>query len=257
MQPEIMPSPAAARLCVRVVGPGRLGRTVWQSLQRAGVEAELWDRRGPRSAPCGPPTVAYLTVPDREIAAAAAAHADVPVLLHASGACDLTALAPHPCPGSLHPLMSFPGPELACPTGQVPAAVAGEGLAAVSAVHLAHALGWTPFPMNGDRRLYHAAAVVAGNFSAALLYAGAALLESAGVPAEQSRDLLLPLVRAGLDNAAAAPPHQALTGPVTRGDEAVLEAHRAAIAAALPALSPAYAGLVAWTRATLARGREQ
>jgi predicted short-subunit dehydrogenase-like oxidoreductase (DUF2520 family) len=240
-------------LRVRLVGAGRLGRSVFALLSARGLPVELVGRSGRIAGDCPAPTVVYLLVPDREIAAAAAAQAAAPVLLHASGATGLEVLHPHPAPGSLHPLMSFPGPEVDLPTGLVPAAVAGEGLAAAAATTLAEALRWTPFPMNGDRRLYHAAAVVAGNFSAALLYAGGALLAEAGVPEAEARALLLPLVRAGLENAARAPAAQALTGPVARGDEAVLRGHQQAIAEALPALGPAYAGLVDWSRALLRR----
>ncbi|MBL8617542.1 MAG: DUF2520 domain-containing protein [Deltaproteobacteria bacterium] len=238
-------------LRVRLVGPGRLGRSVFALLSARGLPVELWGRSGRIEGDCPDPNLTYLLVPDRALGAAALAHADAQVLLHASGATDLEVLGPHPAAASLHPLMSFPGPEVSLPTGLVPAAVAGEGQAAEVAGALATALGWTPFPMNGDRRLYHAAAVVAGNFSAALLYAGGALLAEAGVPEAEARGLLLPLVRAGLDNAARSPAGQALTGPVARGDEAVLRAHQNAIADAIPALSPTYDALVGWSRALL------
>jgi len=174
------------------------------------------------------------------------------VLLHASGATPVEALAPHPCAGSLHPLMSFPGPERApWPAGLVPAAVDGHPAARAAATALARRLGMTPFSVQGDRRLYHAAAVLSGNFAIGLLAAGARLLESLGVPPEEAPRLLLPLAAASLENAARIGPAAALTGPVARGDLAVIEGHRAAIGAGAPELLPLYEALLAWTQAAL------
>lgn len=232
---------------VAIVGAGRLGRSAAALLAAAGVEARLLGR----GASSDGATVVWLTVPDRVIAEAAADHQSAPVLLHASGATDLGPLGDHRHAGSLHPLMSFPGPELGLPVGPVPAAVAGRGDAPAVAQALAERMGWTPFSMNGDRRLYHAAAVMAGNFSAALLYAGGQLLTEAGVPPELARGLLLPLVLQGLGNAAVAPASAALTGPVARGDHAVMDAHRAALAERAPELLPVYAALCALSAALL------
>ena len=62
--------------------------------------------------------------------------------------------------GSLHPLQSFPGPEVAGPPGRgVPAAVAGDPEAVSAATQIALDLGMRPFEVPGDRRLYHLAAV--------------------------------------------------------------------------------------------------
>lgn len=238
-------------LRVAIVGPGRLGRSAAALLGAAGVEVRLLGRGEPSTGA----DLVWLTVPDREIAAAAEAHQAAPVLLHASGATGLEPLGAHPHAGSLHPLMSFPGPALGLPAGPVPAAVSGRGAAPGLAHELARTMGWTPFSVPGDRRLYHAAAVMAGNFSAALLYAGARLLTEAGVPAAEAPGLLLPLALAGLRNAAAAAPSAAMTGPVARGDQAVIDAHRAVIDERAPELLPAYDALCAWTAALLLEGR--
>jgi predicted short-subunit dehydrogenase-like oxidoreductase (DUF2520 family) len=184
-----------------------------------------------RGDPLPAAELTWLTVPDREIEAAAARVPQGGIVLHASGATDLSPLAAHARAGSLHPLMTFPGPEVGLPprAPPTPAAVAGHPDAIKAANRLAEALGWRPFLVPGDRRAYHAAAVVAGNQATVLLGLAAEILTAAGVPPEDAPALLAPLALQSIRNAAAAGPAEALTGPVARGDEPVLGAHRAAI----------------------------
>ena len=240
-----MKLPPALQGLVVVVGPGRLGRSVEARLREKGHDVVLIGR----SAAIPPAPLTYLTVPDGAIGAAAAAVPPGGVLLHASGATAVEALRPHPCAGSLHPLMTFPGPDKApWPEGPVPAAIDGDPMAQAAAQDLAAALGFSAFSIAGDRRLYHAAAVLSGNFATTLLAAGAALLEALGVSAAEAPGLLLPLARASLENAARVGPAAALTGPVARGDEAVLVGHQEAIAAAVPDLLPLYQALLQTSR---------
>ena len=211
---------------VVIVGPGRLGRTVSEALRRAGWSVQLISR-GERIPPA---PLTWLTVPDRSIAEAAAATPRGGVVLHASGATDITPLRPHAPAGSLHPLMTFPGPEVAVPPMQdLPAAVAGDAGAQAAARQLAGAMGWRAFDVPGDRARYHAAAVIAGNYATTLLGVAAEMLAAAGVPAEEAPGLLAPLALTSLRNAAAVGPRKALTGPVARGDQPVIARHRAAI----------------------------
>jgi predicted short-subunit dehydrogenase-like oxidoreductase (DUF2520 family) len=224
-------------------------------LQAAGHAVSL---RG-RGEPPPPCDVVWLTVPDRAVAEVAAWLAPVvgatPVL-HASGALDLSPLACLPEHGSLHPLMTFPGPEVGLPDlHDVPAALDGTPLARAAAATLAVSLGLRPLDIPGDRRLYHAAAVLAGNLSTVLLTEAARVLVAAGVPSAQAPHALLPLALASLRNAAAYP-DAALTGPIARGDAPVLDAHRAALAAAgLADLLPWYDESVAVTTRMAARLR--
>lgn len=244
------PSPApAVALDVLIVGPGRLGRSVAMALRAAGHRVRLVGR----DEPIPPAPVVWLTVPDREIAAAAARVPPGGVVLHASGASDLEPLRPHQPAGSLHPLMSFPGPEVAMPRmDEVPAAIAGDPEARAVATGIALALGWRPFEVPGDRRLYHAAAVMAGNFATALLAEAAAVLVAAGVPAVHAPGLLAPLALTSLRNAAAIGPARALTGPVARGDDGVIAAHRLALASLEPRLLCTYDALLDAARALVA-----
>jgi predicted short-subunit dehydrogenase-like oxidoreductase (DUF2520 family) len=244
----IPPASADALPEILLIGPGRLGRSLRDRLVALGQPVRLIGRG--EAIPAAPLT--YLTVPDAQIAMVATQVPPGGVLLHASGATPVEALAPHPCAGSLHPLMSFPGPERApWPTGLLPAAVDGHPAACAAATALAWRLGMTPFTVQGDRRLYHAAAVLSGNFAIGLLAAGARLLGCLGVPAEEAPRLLLPLAAASLENAARIGPAAALTGPLARGDLAVLAGHRAAIGEGAPELLPLYEALLDWTQQAL------
>ena len=83
-----------------------------------------------------------------------------------------------------------------------------------------------------DRAAYHAAASIASNFLITLEAAAERLLATAGA----DRDLLVPLVRATVENWARLGPERALTGPVARGDEATVARQRAAVAERTPDL---------------------
>ena len=208
---------------IDVVGRGRFGRTIAPLLTAAGHDVRLLGRDEPSQAP-----VVWLAVPDREITAAAAAIPAGPVVLHASGATDIDALRPHRPAGSLHPLMTFPGPHAPPDLRGVPAAIAGDTEAMDAARTIATSLGLVPFVVPGDRRLYHAAAVMAGNYATVLLAVASEALVAAGVPRDQAPGLLLPLALQSLRNAPP-DPLAALTGPLARGDAGVLEQHRAAL----------------------------
>lgn len=238
---------------ITILGRGRLGASLATLWRAAGHHVDLLahDAQPPAEA-----DVVLLAVPDRAVAAVAAPLRG-PVLLHASGSLDLQPVAHAPEHGSLHPLMSFPGPAVGLPDLRgVPAAIDGTPRAHALATALALDLGMVPLDVPGDRRLYHAAAVIAGNFATTLLALAAQALHAAGVPAEQAPAALAPLALASLRNAAGAGGDVAstLTGPVARGDEAVIDAHRAALSAAgLHEVLAAYDELVRQTRALAGR----
>ncbi|WP_109209536.1 MULTISPECIES: DUF2520 domain-containing protein [Microbacterium] len=235
-----MPDSHSAHTLARVaiVGDGRVGRAVASALHAAGVEVQ-----GPlgRGATVADSQVVLLAVPDAEIAAAAAAIAPGPLVGHFSGATTLEPLAPHEALG-IHPLTtvlastSFDG---------VPAAVAGSTARALeTALALAGVLGMEPFEVHdADRAAYHAAASIASNFLVTLESFAEDLAATAGVP----REALGPLVRATVANWQA---HgaAALTGPIARGDDAVVERQRAAVHERLPERAALFEALVSATR---------
>lgn len=251
---------------VCVVGRGRLGAALAEALRRAGLEvAGPWgraDRRASTEAALEAQVV-LLCVPDAEIASAAAAvGAGAPFVGHTSGATPLSALAGGGDPAGgrfgLHPLQTFTGGEEDAPARfqGAGAAIAGSTPAARAVARgLARRLGMAPLEIDESRRAaYHAAASTASNFLLTLQDAAETLAEAAGMPAAQARRALAPLVRATVDNWADLGPRRALTGPVARGDWETVDRHRAAVAAADPALLPLFEALVERTHALAARG---
>ncbi|MBX2798126.1 MAG: DUF2520 domain-containing protein [Myxococcales bacterium] len=211
---------------IAIVGPGRLGRSLAVLLQQVGHHAVLVGRdlAVPDDA-----DLRLLTVPDGAIAQVARALPAGPVLLHCSGAQPVEVLRPHSPAGSWHPLMTFPGPEVDVPvlTG-VAAAIAGDPEAQELAALLATDLGMRPVEVPGDRRLYHASAVIAGNLATVLLGEASKLLQAAGVAPSDALAMLAPLAERSVANAS----HgiaRSLTGPLARGDTDTLEAHRRAM----------------------------
>jgi predicted short-subunit dehydrogenase-like oxidoreductase (DUF2520 family) len=146
---------------------------------------------------------------------------------------------------SLLPLMTVPAgaPPVFAGAG---AAVAGSTEAAgAAAAELARRLGMTPVTVaDRDRAAYHAAASMASNFLVTIEDAAERVAATAGV----SRAMLLPLVRATVDNWAALGP-AALTGPIVRGAHATVSRHRAALRERAPDLLPLYDALADATRA--------
>jgi predicted short-subunit dehydrogenase-like oxidoreductase (DUF2520 family) len=231
---------------IAIVGAGRLGTALATALDRAGHTV-----RGPlgRGADGAGASAVLLCVPDREIAAAAAAVAPGPLVGHCSGATGLAPLAPHEG-FSLHPLMTVPA-------GADPAVLAGAGCAvdgttprALAAAHaLAAALRMRAIRVaDEDRTAYHAAASIASNFLVTLEGAAERLAGTAGV----DRELLAPLVRTAVEDWVARGAAGALTGPVVRGDEETVARQRAAIAERTPDLLPMFDALVEATRAVAA-----
>jgi predicted short-subunit dehydrogenase-like oxidoreductase (DUF2520 family) len=100
-----------------------------------------------------------------------------------------------------------------------------------------------------DRAAYHAAASIASNLLVTLEGFAERLAASAGV----DRDLLVPLVRATVENWAAHGPEAALTGPVARGDEATVARQREAVGDRAPDLVEAFDVLVEATRVLAGR----
>jgi predicted short-subunit dehydrogenase-like oxidoreductase (DUF2520 family) len=227
---------------IAIVGRGRMGPALAGALTAAGhpVTGPLGRGAAPERA-----DVVLLCVPDGEIATAARAIAprDGMLVGHCSGATGLKVLAPHEAFG-MHPLMTVThGPAAFAGAG---CAVAGTTERALAAARtLAAATGMRPFAIaEEDRAAYHAAASIAANFLTTVEGAAERLAASAGVP----REALVPLVRAAVENWAALGARDALTGPIVRGDDAVVERQRAAVAERTPELAGLFDALVAATR---------
>jgi predicted short-subunit dehydrogenase-like oxidoreductase (DUF2520 family) len=239
---------SSSPLRVGIVGPGRVGTALARALRDAGVGVEGPLGRGERPARCD---AIVLCVPDAEIPAAVeAVTAAAPLVGHTSGATPLSALAHAGVPAfGLHPLQSFAHPGVRFEGAG--AAVAGSTPEALAfATGLAERLGMCPFEIDEEgRAAYHAAASVASNFLVTLMAAAEATARDAGLDREDARALLMPLVRQTVENIAELGPEAALTGPVARGDDATVEAQRAAVERVAPELLGLFDELVRHTRA--------
>ena len=234
------PSPAAAG-SVGVVGGGRLGRALVEALRDAGHDVSGPAGRG--EVPVAETIV--LCVPDAEIAGAAAAVAGAARYVgHTSGATPLGALEPAAVEAfGLHPLQTVP--EHGADLRGCGCAVAGTTPAALAVAHgLAERLGMQPFEVRDEQRpAYHAAASMASNYLVTLEWAAETLARRAGVDAP-----LGPLVRSTVENWIEHGAHAALTGPISRGDEATVTRQRDAVATTAPELLSLFDAMAERTR---------
>ncbi|HRV59252.1 MAG: DUF2520 domain-containing protein [Solirubrobacterales bacterium] len=248
-------SEAALRAPV-IVGPGRVGRSLAAALGGEGGAVDLRDRTSSLDDLAG--RVVLLSVPDAavsEVAGRIGASGEAPSLIgHTSGATTLDALRGAAADGcfSIHPLQTVP--DGSTDLAGCPAAVAGSGPEALdAAVRLAEVAGMAPFEVSEtDRATYHAAASIASNFLVTIEETAAELL--GGIAVENPREVLEPLVRRSLDNWLERGP-QALTGPIARGDEATVAAHRDALLERRSELVPFYDALADRTRQIAGNGR--
>ncbi len=177
-----------------------------------------------------------VAVPDdvlRRCAAALASRvpADARFALHTSGLHPGSVLAPLRergiAVGSFHPLMSFPapgGPAVAL-AGAL-ATVEGDPAARRAGLALARALGMKGRRLEAaDKPLYHAAAVLAANLTHVLVAEARAMLERVGLGRAEAGRALCPLVDGAVAAALAADGLERLSGPLARGDGAVIAAH--------------------------------
>jgi len=220
---------------IHVIGSGRVGSAVAARLSERGVAV-----RAGRTVE-GDPQLVLLCVPDTAIADVAGGLSRGPLVAHVSGATPLSALDPHVRRFSVHPLQTFTrsrGPEQLDGAWAAVSAETDETRAA--GLWLAETLGLRPFELaDSARTLYHAGAVFASNYIVTLHRAASLLFESAGAPP----GALVPLMSRTIEN------DFELTGPISRGDWATVEAHRAAIRAAHPELEQLYETLAGGTLA--------
>ena len=225
---------------IAVVGAGRMGWALIAALDVEGPFGRGFDGTGFDAV--------LLAVPDAQIAVAAAAVQTGPLVGHCAGSLGLDVLAPHEA-FALHPLMTVTAAGASF-AGSA-AAIAGSTSRALElARSLAAQLGMQPFEIaDADRTAYHASASIASNFLVTLEDAAETLLATTGA----DRTMLVPLVRAALENWATLGGPAALTGPIARGDEAVVARQRAAIAERAPELLEMFDVMCERTRALATR----
>jgi predicted short-subunit dehydrogenase-like oxidoreductase (DUF2520 family) len=159
--------------------------------------------------------------------------------------------------GAIHPLQTIRDAKSGARDLRNAAfAISGDSAALGWAEEIATVLSGTIVRIKPDGRLfYHAAAVMASNYIAALLDSAEGLMLMAGVPKKDALRALGPLARAALENVLQNGAVEALTGPVARGDAATVAAHTQALQATESSIATLYeaAGLCA-LRMARARG---
>jgi len=245
---------------ISIVGAGRVGRTLAKRLHaldwrigavvtrsnrsaRAAVRAIGAGSPGARLTPeVAAADVVLVTTPDGAIAGAAESLARVApqkwrgkVVLHSSGALSGSVLAPlarrGASTGSLHPMQTFSGRGVPHLKGVI-FSVEGDARAQKLAKQIARSLGGVPVAIQGKNKpAYHAAGALVAGHGVGLVEAAVQVLRKIGFNRRRASQALLPLIRQMLDNYERLGPHAAWTGPLSRGDYAVVKKHAAALRA--------------------------
>lgn len=230
---------------IGIIGAGRAGTAIGPALTAAGYRLTGITARTPASAEraarllpgipirtldeLGTSDVLILAVPDEAIAQVAAQIEPRPerYVVHLSGAHGTAPLkAAGGIPIALHPPMTFTGtsaPDLSDVTFTATAPDEARPFVERLVKDLGAGVQWVA---EDQRATYHAGVVHGANHLVTLLAQSFEVLRAAGVadPAATMR----PLLRATLDNALSSG-HDALTGPVARGDAGTVEAHLKAL----------------------------
>lgn len=259
---------------IAVIGCGRLGKSLAYQLKAAGHDvfgiacrsaestakaAELTGLAAVDAFKLSPKAeVVFLTVPDdmlQDVCEELVTNGGIQpgtVVLHCSGSRPSSVLMMAKDKGafiaSLHPLQSFSGfNKEVNPFKNINFTVEGEPSAMGIAHKLAQDLGAARCYTIGTQGkvLYHAAAVTASNYLVTLFKMAADLLEKAGIAKDDAFAVLAPLLNGTLKNLADNAPYyeMALTGPVSRGDTQVVDAHFEAIQSVVPETAALYKAL--------------
>ncbi len=257
---------------ISVVGAGRVGKTLARCLYRRGwrIEAVVagsaaharaavrWIGAGkalPRLVPAVfVARVVLFATPDavlgdvaRELAELAGRNLNGTVVLHTSGALDHRVFAPlarlGAAGGSIHPMQTFTGRETPNLKGII-FAIEGEPAARVVAQRIARELGGMPVVIDRAKKTaYHAAGAFVAGHGLALIEAATQILLKLGFTRRRALEALLPLTRQMLDNFETVGPERAWTGPISRGDYAIVAAHAKALKQYPREFERAYAAL--------------
>jgi len=232
---------------VTIIGAGRLGRALAAALAAGETPVRGPLRRGEWEGGISANEIVLLCVPDGEVARVARAIEADAIVGHCAGAMTLDPLSPHRG-FSLHPLLAITGDKTRFDGAAAAIAATGDETLSIARA-LARSLGMTPIAIaDADRTLYHAAAVLASNYLVALEETAATIGARVGL----ERRHLATLAESALSNWAR-DGAASLTGPIVRGDAAVVDRQRKEIAVEFPDLLPLWDALTDRTR-TIAAG---
>ena len=224
-------TPASTRDAVAFIGAGRPAASL-TAMQPAGV----W----------------LLATPDGEIVSTAASLAGNgllragDVVFHCSGALsanDIRTVVPRGVlVASVHPLKSFADAVDALRTFSGTYCSAEGDTAALAILKPAfEQIGARVAVIDAQfKTVYHAASVMVCNYLTALMEAGLQCYEKAGLPRDTATAMMAPLVRETVDNVFKLGTVNALTGPIARGDHAVVARQLDALREFNPQLAEIY-----------------
>ena len=245
---------------IAIIGPGVVGTALGVLARRAGLPvtaiggrqfaaaARAAERIGGDVAPmtieaaAGAGDLVLLCVSDDAIEAVCGQLADAKafgegvIVAHCSGALSSDALSAARelgCSvGSMHPLQTFPTADAAVGRfAGVYCFCEGDNDAVAALTALAEAIGGQPVRVSSaGKALYHAAAVMAGNYTTALLDAAVEMCRQADIDPQAAQAALSVLAAATADNARTMDLAASLTGPIARGDVGTIRRHLAAMA---------------------------
>ncbi len=258
---------------LNIIGAGRVGRTLGALWHRQNT----WAIQGVcnRSLPSACDAAAFigagravahigdmpraqawlLATPDGELLPAARRLADTgllrvgDVVFQCSGALpssELRAVVMAGVPvASVHPLKSFADPAEAVQTFAGTWCAAEGDAAALALLRPAFEhIGARVTDIDPQfKTVYHAASVIVCNYLTALMEAGLQCYAKAGLPRATASAMVEPLVRETVDNVFKLGTAKALTGPIARGDAAVVACQLAALGEFDPRIAEIYRAL--------------
>ena len=265
---------------IALIGPGRLGQAVGALLRQAGYPITAIvgrDQQRTREAAqfigaalmattdlirCSRADLILCCVGDDQLAPLGEALVEIladhphPTVIHFSGRHRAVILRPddprtaHWRVMSIHPLQTFASGEqgLKSLPGSF-CAVEGKKELFPLGAKLSLELGCQPFRLRSeDKERYHAAACMASNFVTTLFHQATTLMAETLEDPAMAATVLAPIFQTAVTNTLSLGPHQALTGPIVRGDVDTIRGHLEQLAEHNPAILPCYLELAEQTR---------
>lgn len=259
-----------SKICLNIIGCGHLGQTLaylWagtdlvsiaqvlnSSLQSSQAAVDFIGQGQALSsiAEMQPAELYLLGCPDKALETCCNALAEAHVLtagdivFHCSGAISSKIVQPLKEQGALiasvHPIKSFAEPKQAILSFQPTyCGVEGDEAALAALQPLFAQIGGISFKINAEQKtLYHAASVFACNYLVALQHISLRAFAQAGVEEALALKILQPIVQETVANVFKLGPAAALTGPIARGDAAVVAKQLAALQISQPADAELY-----------------
>jgi predicted short-subunit dehydrogenase-like oxidoreductase (DUF2520 family) len=241
-------------LRIAIIGAGRMGQGLGGALAARGQQVTLLGRRAQDLVPpfsladawapaLRSAALVIIAVPDSAVESVAEEVAGLGVIrpgqavLHVAGPLDRTVLSPlaetGAALGSFHPLQTVADPASAAERliGAY-AGLEGDDRAVEAGKQIARLLQMTPIVIPaGGKAKYHAAAVLAANFTVGLFGAAQRMAVEAGIDPDTATRMYLPLLDGAVSNIRELGPAEALTGPIRRGDLSTIRLHLVSLSA--------------------------